>query len=76
MNIRKELLQNLYDLVINENLCENLQNEFNKVEELCGRNFPEEKEDEYLSALCDLEHAAFMAGANLVLDFISGKEVK
>ena len=31
---------------------------------------------EGMGLICSLEHAAFFAGANMVLDFISGKEVQ
>lgn len=30
--------------------------------------------DPCMSLICDLEYAAFMAGANMALDFIAGKE--
>ena len=76
MNIRNELLQDLYDMVNNEELCPDMQVKFTNMMNICERNFSKEKEDEYMSALCDLEHAAFMAGANMVLDFITGKEVE
>ena len=76
MNIRKELLQDLYDMVNNEELCPRMQLKFTKVMNMCEKTFPVDKADEYMSAICDLEYAAFMAGANLVLDFISGREVQ
>ena len=43
---------------------------------LCAEYFPEEKEDDYMNGICNVEHAAFFAGANMILDFISGKEVQ
>lgn len=76
MNIRKELLQDLYDTVCNEKLCLDMDEKFCALEEMCEMNFPEDKADDYMRALCNLEYAAFMAGANLILDFISGKEVQ
>lgn len=76
MNIRKELLQDLYDMVNNEELCSEMQLKFTKMMNMCERNFSKEKEDDFMSGLCDLEHAAFMAGANIILDFIAGKEVQ
>lgn len=75
MNIRNELLQDLYDMVNNEELCPDMKIKFTKIMNMCEKNFPKEKEESYMNALCNLEYAAFMAGANLVLDFISGKEV-
>lgn len=75
MNIREELLQDLYDMVSNEELCPDMQIAFTKMMNMCELNFPKEKEDEVMSGLCELEHRAFMAGANMVLDFITGREV-
>ncbi|MBQ8804166.1 MAG: hypothetical protein IJZ53_11065 [Tyzzerella sp.] len=76
MKIREELIQYLYDTVNNENLCEDMQGKFIALEKICERNFPKDKEDDFMSAICNLEYAAFMAGANMVLDFISGREVQ
>lgn len=76
MNIRKELLEELYSMVSNNaELYPESHEKFCILEEMCEKNFPKEKEDDYMSAMCALDHAAFMAGANLVLDFISGREV-
>ena len=36
----------------------------------------EGKEDDYMNGICNIEQNAFFAGANMVLDFISGKEVQ
>lgn len=76
MKVREELLQDLYNMASNEDLCQDMQERFKTMEEMCERNFPKEKEDDYMMGLCNLEHAAFMAGANMVLDFISGREVQ
>lgn len=35
----------------------------------------DERIDEGMNLICNLEYAAFFAGANMVLDFIAGKEV-
>ena len=76
MNIRKELLEELYSIVSNNaDLYTEAHEKFIILEEMCEKHFPEDKEDDYMSAMCDLDHASFMAGANTVLDFITGKEV-
>lgn len=75
MKIRSEIIQDMYDMMNNEELCKDLQDAFEKSAEMCERNFPADKNDDFMEALCCLGHAAFFAGANRVLDFISGREV-
>lgn len=74
MNIREEMMQSLYELMVNENLNKELDKASKEEIELCEANFPKEKQDDYMNALFNLERAAFMAGTNMVLDMISGKE--
>ena len=76
MIIREEVIQYLYDMMNNENLCKDAQGAFVDMMKLCAEYFPEEKEDDYMNGICNVEHAAFIAGANMILDFISGKEVQ
>ncbi len=76
MNIRKEILQSMYDLVTNEELCEDMSIKFIAMMNLCEENFSKDKEDDFMSAMCDLQYASFMAGANMALDFIAGREVQ
>ncbi|MFR8237050.1 MAG: hypothetical protein ACLU97_11085 [Dorea sp.] len=77
-NIRKELLQNLYDTVINEEICGEMHESFTKLDEFITSILPggerDGNMDPCMSLICDLEYAAFMAGANMALDFIAGKE--
>ena len=42
---------------------------------MCDEYFPEERVDDYMDALCNLEYTAFFCGTNMVLDAIAGKEV-
>lgn len=78
MNLRKELLQYLYDTVINKGLCPELQKAAEEALDLAEQCFePDSKEEgDAMGKLCRLEYTAFMAGANTILDFIAGREVQ
>lgn len=75
MDIRKEMVQSLYNSLMNNELDKNLIEKFGKIEKMCDEYFPEEREGDYMDALCNLEYTAFFCGANMVLDAIAGKEV-
>lgn len=79
MKIRDELLQDMYEYMSSEKGVHDEVDEVleNTVTAVCGE--VDETSDEYdrcMNALIELEHAAFMAGASMVLDFISGKEMQ
>lgn len=79
MNLRDEIIQKIYDEVNNEELCEAMQIGFDRLDRYITSILPDgekdERMDEGMNLVCELEHAAFFAGANMVLDFIAGKEV-
>lgn len=79
MNLRDEIIQKIYDEVNNEELCEAMQIGFDRLDRYITSILPDgekdERMDEGMNLVCALEHAAFFAGANMVLDFIAGKEV-
>lgn len=79
MNLRDEIIQKIYDEVNNEELCEAMQTGFDRLDKYITSILPDgekdERMDEGMNLVCALEHAAFFAGANMVLDFIAGKEV-
>ena len=76
MNLRKELLHWLYSLMVNEKMCEELLQCNERLENYIMSVLPEGntdlRADEGMGLMCELEHAAFCAGANMVLDFIAG----
>lgn len=77
INIRKELLQSMYDLMCNEqDMHDEVDEKFKSITELTCKDIPEisDKYNRIMKATCELERAAFFAGANMVLDFIAGKE--
>lgn len=75
MNIREEMINYMYGLACDENLYPELDKTTEKMISMCEAYFPKEKEDDYLNALFTVERKAFIAGANMVLDFIAGREV-
>ena len=73
MDIRKEIKQDMYDLMVNESLSEDVQKAFDKASDLLNEFVPADKEDDAMNCLCNLEYAAFMAGVDMTLEFILGK---
>lgn len=77
MNIREEIVQKLYEYMSTEDGVHNEVNDMLcKAESVVCMGISESSEeyDKRLDVLVGLENAAFVAGANMVLDFISGKE--
>lgn len=77
MNIREEIVQKLYEYMSTEDgVHDEVNDMLCKAESVVCMGIGEfgEEHDKRLDVLVGLEHAAFMAGANMVLDFISGKE--
>ena len=74
-DLREKVIQGMYEMIYNENLKSKMKKQFEKIMDEVGNTLPAEEHDEIISMVCELEHAAFFAGANMVLDFISGKEV-
>lgn len=73
MDIRKEMVQSLYDSLINNELDKNLIEKFGKIEKMCDEYFPEESKDDYIDGLCNLEYAAFFAERIWCLMLLQGK---
>ena len=74
-DLREKVIQGMYEMIYNENLKSKMKKQFEKIMDEVENNLPAEKHDEIISMVCELEHTAFFSGANMVLDFISGKEV-
>lgn len=76
-DIREEMVQKLYEYMSTVNgVHDEVSNAICKAESVVCMGISEfsEEHDKRLDVLIGLERAAFMAGANMVLDFISGKE--
>lgn len=78
MNLRDKIIQEMYNLVNDNNLCKDMQKGFVDLDKYIISILPggnrDERMDEGENLICELERAAFCAGANMVLDFIAGKE--
>lgn len=78
MKIREEIIQKLYEMMNSETgVHDEVDDAFKKVEAIACWDIDENSEeyDEAMSAMCEHERAAFFAGANMILDAISGREV-
>ena len=79
MKLRDEMIQDMFDIANNEELFEDMQMGFDRLDRYITSILPDgEKDkrmDEGMDLICTLEYASFFAGANMVLDFIAGKEV-
>lgn len=75
-NLREKIIQDMYDAIFNENLKSEMKERFEKIMDKVDDCLPVEMQDEMLGMICELEHVAFFAGANMVLNFISGKEMQ
>lgn len=76
MNLRKEMLEYMYNSMSeNKGVHDEVNEASSKAEEIACTGIDEmsEEYDKRLNALFAWEKAAFMAGANMALDFIAGK---
>lgn len=82
MKLRDEIIQDMYDMANNEEVFEyeGMKIGFDRLDKYIKSILPDgendERLDEGMNLICGLEYAAFFAGANMVLDFIAGKEVQ
>lgn len=77
MNIREKIVHKLYEYMsVEKGVHDEVGDMLCKAESVVCMGISEfsEEYDKRSEVLIELEHAAFMAGANMVLDFISGKE--
>ena len=74
-DLREKVIQGMYEMIYNEKLKSEMKKQIEKIMDEVKNNLPAEKRDEIISMVRELEHTAFFSGANMVLDFISGREV-
>ena len=72
-NLRKGIIQQMYEMM-DDTQEERTAAVYNKVTDIFDKELPREKSEEYGGYILDMERAAFFAGAEMMLDFISGKE--
>lgn len=75
MKLRDKIIQDLYEIMTNEKIHEEVDKAFDGVTDQFNLDEHSKQYDDMMDVLCDLERAAFFAGANMVLDFITGKEI-
>ena len=74
MSMRDEIIQKMYDMMAEDPSDTRTNKSWNEASDAYDSDLPDDKADEYRNYLCNMEHAAFFAGANYVLGFISGRE--
>lgn len=73
MSMRDEIIQKMYE-VMDDKQERAVIAAYDAACAVFDREFPADKAEEYEGLVVGMEHAAFFAGANYVLDFISGRE--
>lgn len=73
MSMREEIIQKLYE-VMNDRQERAVTAAYDAAYDVFDKELSREKAEEYEDLVIGMEHAAFFAGANYVLDFISGRE--
>ena len=74
MSMRQEIIQKMYEMMAEDLSDTRTKRTWDEASNAYGRDLTDDKVDEYLNYLCGREHAAFFAGADYVLDLISGRE--
>ncbi len=72
MRIRYGVIQKMFELM--DESDDRTTKAFNKAYLVFEKDLSREKVDEYAELLTDMEHAEFLAGANCMMDFLTGKE--
>lgn len=74
MNIRERVLEELFDIAVEEKgVCEDMDRSYNEWYQFCDENTPDDQVDNYLNLSTKMQREAFLAGARMALDFVSGR---
>ena len=74
MNIRERILEELFDIAVEEKgVCEDMDRAYSEWYQFCDENAPADQVDNYLDLSTEMQRAAFLAGARMALDFVSGR---
>lgn len=74
MNIRERVLGELFDIAVEEKgVCEDMDRSYNEWYQFCDENTPDDQVDNYLNLSTKMQREAFLAGARMALDFVSGR---
>lgn len=72
MKIRDGVIQKMFELM--DESDDRSTAAYNEAYLVFERDLSKEKVDEYEKLLTNMERAAFLAGANCMMDFLTGKE--
>lgn len=74
MNIRERALEELFDIAVEEKgVCEDMDRAYSEWYQFCDENVPADQVDNYLNLSTEMQREAFLAGARMALDFVSGR---
>ncbi len=74
INIQKRVLDTLFDIAVEEKgVCEDMDRAYNEWYQFCCENAPADQVDNYLNLSTGMQREAFLAGARMALDFVSGR---
>lgn len=74
MNIRERVLKELFDIAVEEKgVCEDMDRAYSEWYQFCDENVPADQVDNYLNLSTEMQREAFLAGARMALDFVSGR---
>lgn len=75
MNIRERVLEELFDIAVEEKgVCEDMDRAYNEWYQFCCENTPDDQVDNYLNLSTEMQREAFLAGARMAFDLIGGRK--
>lgn len=74
INIQERVLDTLFDIAVEEkSVCEDMDRTYTEWYQFCYENAPADQVDNYLNLSTEMQREAFLAGARMALDFVSGR---
>lgn len=74
INIQERVLDTLFDIAVEEKgVCEDTDRTYTEWYQFCYENAPADQVDNYLNLSTEMQREAFLAGARMALDFVSGR---
>ena len=74
INIQERVLDTLFDIAVKEKgVCEDMDRAYSEWYQFCDENAPADQVDNYLELSTEMQREAFLAGARMALDFVSGR---
>lgn len=74
INIQERVLDTLFDIAVEEKgVCEDMDRTYTEWYQFCYENAPADQVDNYLKLSTEMQREAFLAGARMALDFVSGR---